>query len=145
MLTFGPTKLCVVENAKFSHHLGSQFSASLSGSNSQHDSIHLPPEWKTMQPPPWVFTTFKWTGDQSSCDSLRMGAAASRTFIRFYKLIQLKQLTQEHIRMEVQLCKSTDELFLMSKGKDRKRHFMHMQSTASLLWLPFFFISFYSQ
>lgn len=121
-IAFGPNKLCGIENVKFSHHLGSQFSASLPGSNSQHHSIHLPPEWKKMQPPLWVFTTFKWTGDQSSCESLRMWDAASRTFIRFYKLIQLKQPTQEHIRTEVQLCESTDELFPMNKSKGRTRH-----------------------
>lgn len=98
---------------------GSQFSASLSGRNSQHHSIHLSPEWKKKQPPPWVFTTFKWNGAQSSCESLRMWDAAARTFIRFSKLIQLKQPTQEHIRTEVQLCESTDELFLMSKTKEK--------------------------
>lgn len=107
MLAFGPNKLCRVENVEISYHLGSQFSASLSGSKIQASVHQSFPEWKKMQPPPLVFTTFKLTGDQSNCESL---TAASRTFTGFYKLILLKQPTQGHIRTEVQLCEGTKEL-----------------------------------
>lgn len=134
---FGPNKLCVVDNDKYSD-LGLQLSASLSGSNSQHHSIHLLPEWKQMQPPPYVFTTFKWTRDQSSCESLRMRDAASGAFIRFYKLIQLKQPTQEPIRQGPTVSKHRWVIPHKQNKRQNEAFYVYANLTAFLLWLPFF-------
>lgn len=99
------------------------YSAFLPGSNSQHHSIHLCPEWKCKcnhhrgcsQPLSGLQI------NQAVKHSSRLCDASSRTFIRFYKLIQLKQPTQEHIRMELQLCESTDDLFL-SRGEQKRQN-----------------------
>lgn len=83
--------------------------------------------------------------NQAVKHSNRLCDASSGRFIRFYKLIQLKQPTQECIRMELRLCESTDDLFLSHWEKSTQRHFVWMQILRlHLLLLPFLFIIFIS-
>lgn len=93
LLAVAPNKVCRFGNAKHSQRVGHTlvYSAFLPGSNSQHHSIHLCPEWKRKcnhhrgcsQPLSGLQI------NQAAKHSSRLCDASSRTFIRFHKLIQL--------------------------------------------------------
>lgn len=111
-------------------HLTTVCSAILPGSNSQNHSIHLCPEWKhkrnhhhgCSQPLSGLEI------NQAVKHSNRLCDASSGTFIRFYKLIQLKQPLRSALGWSSDCVKAL-MIYSSVTGKraHSKRHFVWMQ------------------